>query len=190
MDEHAEGVHWHEVDVDFKEGKGMRPRHEVLRELREKVEGVGDVYVNVGQPISHRLDHLLSGVRAQIAIKIFGPELAQLRKFGAQAERALKEVPGLVDLSLEPLVPIPQLKIAIDREAAAKFALRPGSLAEDLEMALNGEAVSSIIEEQRLYEIYVRLDDESRSSPASIEKTLLKTLPNGQTVSVGDVAQV
>ncbi|MBL7716561.1 MAG: efflux RND transporter permease subunit [Bdellovibrionales bacterium] len=188
MDEHAEGVHWSEIDVDFKESE--RPKGVVLQELREKVEKVGDIYLNIGQPISHRLDHLLSGVRAQIAVKLFGPELPELRRIGAQIEGVLKEIPGIVDLQLEPLVLIPQLKIAINREEAARFAVRPGSLAEDLEMALNGEQVASFLQSQRIYDIFMRLDDQSRVSPDAIKATLMKTLPNGQTIRVSDVAEV
>jgi CzcA family heavy metal efflux pump len=188
MDEHAEGVHWSEIDVDFNEGG--RPRPAVLQDIREKVEAVGDVYVNIGQPISHRLDHLLSGVRAQIAVKIFGSDLTELRRLGLLVEKAMKEIPGLVDLQTEPLVLIPQLKIAIDREEAGLHGIRPGTLAKDLEMALNGETVAQFLEKQRIYDITMRLDDQSRSTPESIESTVIKTLPNAHLVTVGDVATV
>ena len=188
LDEHAEGVHWSEVDVDFKEGG--RPRREVLHDLRERVEAAGDVAVNIGQPISHRLDHLLSGVRAQIAVKVSGPELSELRRLGAQVEDAMKGVPGVVDLALEPLVLIPQLKIAVDREEAARLAVRPGALAQDLEMALNGETVGSVLERQRRHDIFMRLDDVSRADPDAIAATVVKTMPTGRLVTVGDLAQV
>ncbi|MCM2278975.1 MAG: efflux RND transporter permease subunit [Oligoflexia bacterium] len=188
MDEHAEGVHWHEIDVDFKEGG--RPRPVVLHELRQRIEAAGDVYVNLGQPISHRLDHLLSGVRAQIAVKVFGPDLSELRRFGTQVESILKTIPGIVDLSLEPLVLIPQLKLAIDREEAGRFGLRSGTLAEELEMALNGEEVGQMIEGQRLSSIFMRLDDPSRATPESISGILLKTLPNARTIRLSDIANV
>jgi CzcA family heavy metal efflux pump len=188
MDEHAEGVHWSEIDVDFREDG--RPRQVVLNDLRQKIEEQGDIYVNIGQPISHRLDHLLSGVRAQIAIKIFGPELSELRRFGAKIEELLKEIPGIVDLSSEPLVLIPQLKIAIDRGDAAALGISPGALAENLEFALNGEEVASVLEGQRTYDVFARLDEESRSTPETIGSTPIKTLPNGEVVKVEDVARV
>jgi CzcA family heavy metal efflux pump len=188
MDEHAEGVHWSEIDVDFKEGG--RPREVVLKELRENVEKCGDVYVNIGQPISHRLDHLLSGVRAQIAIKIFGTELTELRRLGVQVETILKDIPGVVDLSLEPSIPIPQLKIAIDRDAVAPLGIRPGEIVQDLEGYLNGEAVAQFIEKQRLYDIVMRLDDNSRKAPEDIGNVLVKTLPNGRTVKVSDIGEI
>lgn len=189
MDEHAEGVHWSEIDVDFKEEEG-RDRATVLQDIRTKIEAVGDVYVNIGQPISHRLDHLLSGVRAQMAIKIFGPDLTELRRLGIQVEKTMKGINGIVDLQLESIVLIPQLKILIDREETGKYGIGPGGLAEDLEMALNGSAVAQLIEQQRLFDIYMRLDDDSRANPDSINSTILRTRPNGQKIRVSDVAEV
>ncbi len=188
MDEHAEGVHWHEIDVDFKDDG--RPRPLVLEEIREKIEATGDVYVNLGQPIGHRLDHLLSGVRAQIALKIFGPELSELRRLGGETYNLLEKIPGVVDLQVEPLVLIPQLKIAVDREEAGKFGIRSGNLTEDLEIALNGESAGQFIEGQRTHEIFMRLDDESRSSPESIGSTVIKRLPSGQGVKLNDVTRI
>ncbi len=188
MDEHAEGVHWSEIDVDFKEGG--RARAAVLKEIREKIEQTGDVYVNIGQPISHRLDHLLSGVRAQIAIKIFGPELTELRRLGGEVFGLLENVSGVVDLQVEQLVLIPQLKVAIDREEAGKRAMAPGAVADDLEVALNGEVTGFFIEGQKSHEIFMRLDETSRSSPDAISSTLLKTLPSGQRIVLSDIAQV
>lgn len=188
MDEHAEGVHWHEIDVDFKEEGRARPI--VLQEIRERIEKVGDVYVNLGQPISHRLDHLLSGVRSQIAVKVFGPDLGELRRLGGEIFTALQNVKGVVDLQTEPLVLIPQLKIDIDREASAKFGLRSGTLAEDLEIALNGETVVQFLENQRLFDVFMRLDDASRRTPEKISDTLVKFLPTGQGIRLSDVANV
>lgn len=188
MDEHAEGVHWHEIDVDFKaEG---RPRPLVLNEIRERIEKVGDVYVNIGQPISHRLDHLLSGVRAQLAVKIFGPDLGELRRIGGEVYDALQSTKGIVDLQTEPLVLIPQLKVAIDREESAKKGIRAGTLAEDLEISLNGETVAQLLENQQLFDIFLRLDDKSRATPEKISDTLVKYLPSGQGVKLSDVAEI
>jgi len=188
MDEHAEGVHWSEIDVDFKEGG--RPKEIVLKEIRANIGKTGDVYVNIGQPISHRLDHLLSGVRAQIAVKVFGSDLAELRRIGVDVETALKEIPGVVDLALEPSIPIPQLKIAVDRDAIAQVGIRPGDVVQDLEGYLNGETVAQFIDQQRVYDIVMRLDDASRSSPDTIGKVVVKTLPNGTTVQVEDIATI
>lgn len=189
MDEHAEGVHWSEIDVDFKSEKG-RPRSIVLQEIRERIEKAGDVYVNLGQPISHRLDHLLSGVRAQIAVKVFGPDLGELRRFGGEIFEVLKGIKGVVDLQTEPLVLIPQLKIAIDREASSGFGLRSGTLAEDLEIALNGETVTQFLENQRMHDVFLRLDDPSRETPEKIGSTLIKVLPTGQGIKLSDVSSI
>ncbi len=188
MDEHAEGVHWHEIDVDFK--SGGRPRQIVLQEIRERIEKTGDVYVNLGQPISHRLDHLLSGVRAQIAVKIFGPDLGELRRLGGEIFDALQNIKGVVDLQTEPLVLIPQLKIAVDRESSSRYGLRSGTLAEDLEIALNGETVSQFLENQKMFDVFMRLDEESRSTPEKISNTLVKLMPTGMGVKLGDVANI
>ena len=188
MDEHAEGVHWSEIDVDFKEGG--RKKHIVLQEIREKIEAVGDVYINIGQPISHRLDHLLSGVRAQIAVKIVGPDLTELRRLGVQAESLMQAIPGIVDLNLEPVVPIPQLKIAIDREAAAQKVISPGKLSQDLDRTLNGEHVGQFIENQRFFSIVMKLDDASKKSPERLERMMIKTMPNGETVRLADIAEI
>jgi CzcA family heavy metal efflux pump len=188
MDEHAEGVHWHEIDVDFKP-KG-RPRQIVLQEIRERIEKVGEVYVNLGQPISHRIDHLLSGVRAQIAVKVFGPDLGELRRLGGEILDALQNIKGIVDLQTEPLVLIPQLKIAIDREASGKYGLRSGTLAEDLKIALNGETVASLLDNQKMFDVFMRLDDHSKSTPDKISETLVKFLPTGQGVRLGDIANI
>lgn len=189
MDEHAEGVHWSEIDVDFHENKS-RPRQIVLNEIRKKIENLGNVYVNVGQPISHRLDHMLSGTRAQIVIKVFGTDLTKLRQIAVQVESILSKIEGIVDLQIEPLVKIPQLKISIDREESAKYWMNPGELAEDLEMALNGKSVASVLEKQRIYEVFMRLDDSSRLSPKTIGNVVLKVMPNGEVIRLNDVAQV
>lgn len=188
MDEHAEGVHWHEIDVDFKEAG--RERLLVLQEIRENIQKVSDVAVNLGQPISHRLDHLLSGVRAQLAIKIFGPDLAELRRLGGEVMALIKEIPGIVDLQTEPLVLVPQLKIAIDRMAAAQKGIGAGQLAEDLEIALNGKGVSRFLEKQSLYDIFMRLDDASRMDFEKIKKLPVKTLPTGEPIIVGEIANI
>ncbi len=188
MDEHAEGVHWHEIDVDFKEGGRAHPI--VLNEIRQNIEKAADVYVNIGQPISHRLDHLLSGVRAQMAIKIFGSDLGELRRLGGQVQSLMKEIKGIVDLQLEQLVLVPQLKMAIDRDEAAKVGIRSGTLAEDIEMALHGTKVAQVLEKQQIFDVFMRLDDGSRADPEKIKSTMVKVRPSGAPVRIEDVAEV
>ena len=187
-DEHAEGVHYSEIDVDFKEGG--RPRRIVLDEIRENLKQVEGVAVNVGQPISHRLDHLLSGVRAEIAIKVFGSELATLRAKASEIKKALEGVPGLVDLQVEQQVLIPQVKIRLLREEAARFGIVLGDLSSKLEMALNGEVVAQVLDKQRVFNVFLRFDDKSRSNIDLIKNTTIKIMPDGTRVRLSQVADV
>lgn len=190
LDEHAEGVHSSEIDVDFKaEGEG-REKSVVLGEIRAKLESLEGAFVSVGQPISHRLDHLLSGVRAQIAIKVFGPQLSTLRAKTAEIFSAIKDVDGVVDLQLEQQVLIPQVKIQILREETAQFGILSGELIDNLEMALNGEVVGQVIDQQRYFDITMRFDEISRSDPDTIKKATVKIMPDGTKVLLEQVADV
>ena len=188
LDEHAEGVHYTEIDIDFKEGG--RPRPAVMEEMRKKLEGIEGAFSSIGQPISHRLDHLLSGVRAQVAIKVFGPELTSLRGKAAEIHKALEGTPGLVDLQIEQQVLIPQVKIQLLREDAAKYGLVIGELTESLEKALNGEIIAQVIDQQRTFNIFMRFDDQSRADLERIKKTTLRILPDGTRVTLEKVADI
>ncbi len=188
MDEHAEGVHWSEIDVDFhKEGRG---REIVLKELREKLASIPNTYANIGQPISHRLDHLLSGVRAQIAIKIIGPDLSKLRRYGRQLEKKLKDIKGLVDLQLEQQVLTPQVKIHLYREDAAKYGINISDIVLLLEVALNGKSVGNIIEDQKIFDISMRFNELSRKDLDLLRETAIRVLPTGKVIRLKDVASV
>jgi CzcA family heavy metal efflux pump len=188
MDEHAEGVNMSEIDVDFKEGG--RPREEVLNEIRKNLQEVPNVLVNVGQPISHRIDHMMSGVPSQIAIKVFGTDLQTLREKGQEIQNSLSTVPGLVDLKLEQQTPVPQAKIFILREQAAKFGLSAGEVTHLLESAFNGDIVAQIIEEQRIFDVYFRFDDVSRGTLEAMGETIIKVMPDGSKVKVNQVADI
>jgi len=188
LDEHAEGVHYSEIDVDFK-GEG-RPRPVVLNEMRKKLESIEGVFINIGQPISHRLDHLLSGVRAQIAIKIFGPELTVLRAKAAEIQQVLQGTPGLVDLQTEQQVLVPQVKIQLLREEAAKYGIVLGDLATLLEMALKGEVVAQVLESQRIFNVFMRFDEKSRSNLELMKRTTIKVMPDGTRIPLERVADV
>ncbi|MBD65973.1 MAG: CusA/CzcA family heavy metal efflux RND transporter [Halobacteriovoraceae bacterium] len=188
MDEHAEGVHWSEIDVDFHEGG--RDRDIVLQEIRDKLATIPNTYANIGQPISHRLDHLLSGVRAQIAIKIIGPDLSTLRRLGKDLERKLKDIKGLVDLQLEQQVLVPQVKVHIYREDAANYGINISDLIEMLEIALNGKEVGNIIEDQKIFDITMRFDEKTRVDLEKLEKVVVRVLPTGQVITLADVASV
>lgn len=187
LDEHAEGVHYSEIDVDFKPSK--RKHEEVLADVRDKLVQIPGVVVNIGQPISHRLDHLLSGVRAQIAVKLFGVDLATLRTKATDIESIMKTIPGIVDLQIEKQVLIPQVKIQVDRDKALKYGVQAGALTEFLETALNGKVVSQVLEGQRTYDVLVRFSDDSRSDLDAIRHSLIDT-PSGVKVPLENLATV
>lgn len=130
LDEHAEGVHYSEIDVDLKpSGRG---RDAVIEDIRSRL-AILPAAVSIGQPISHRLDHLLSGVRAQIAIKIYGDDLDTLRGLAGELRERLALIPGLTDLQVEKQVLIHQIKIRLDHEQAARHGVTPGQVLRALE---------------------------------------------------------
>ena len=173
LDEHAEGVHYSEIDVDFRKTK--RTREQILDEVRDKLGQIPGVVVSVGQPISHRLDHLLSGVRAQIAVKIFGQNLDDLRAAAAEVQAQMKTVNGIVDLQIEKQVLMPQVKITADREKAKLYGVAVGELNEQLETALNGRTVGQVLQGQKTYDIVVRADEASRGSVEAMRQLLVDT---------------
>lgn len=173
-DEHAMDVNFSELEVGLELGGG--DREEILAEIRERAASIPGLSVTVGQPISHRIEHLVSGVRANLAIKIFGSDLDQLRSLAKQAEAAMKTVPGLVDLAVEPQADVPQLVIRPKPTELAAFGLRPGELARFVEMAFAGETVAAWWEDERVYDVIARLPavyqsdlDLLRATPIDVE---------------------
>lgn len=188
-DEHAEGVHTSEIDVDFIEGG--RSRFEVLEEIRERLEANLDgVFLNIGQPISHKIDHMMSGINSQIAIKLYGPDLGTLRRKATEIYRAIKDTEGLVDLQVERQTRVPESKIYLMREDAAKHGLILGNLTHSLETALNGTVVAQVLEDQRYSDVVVRLDDRSRANLDLIASMPVRIKPDGSQVLLKDVADV
>ncbi|MBG6082850.1 HME family heavy-metal exporter [Rubrivivax gelatinosus] len=175
LDEHAEGVHSSEIEVDLKPGE--RSRDAVMADIR-RVLAVLPAQVSVGQPISHRLDHLLSGVRAQIAIKVFGDDTDTLRGVAEQLRQALAGVPGLVDLSVEKQVLIPQLAVRLDPRKAAQAGLSPGEAVRVLQALTDGTTAAQIVDGARRYDLVLRLPDTARS-PQALAQTLIDT-PSGR----------
>ncbi len=160
LDEHAEGVHYTEMDVDLKASE--RSREEIINDLRTRLSVLPAVS-NVGQPISHRLDHLLSGVRAQIALKVYGDDLDTLRSLAGDLRDRLSRIPGVTDLAVEKQVLIPQIKIHVDYEQAAQYGVAPGVLLRSLEQMIEGERVTQIVEGNRRFDLLVRLPEQGRS---------------------------
>ncbi len=187
LDEHAEGVHYSEIDVDLRESD--RTREEILAAIREQLAIVPGVSVSVGQPISHRLDHLQSGVRAQIAVKLFGDDLSTLRSKAEEIRNAMQTVDGAVDVQIERQVLIPQVRFNVDRARAAQYGLPPGEITETLETALNGKTVSTAIDGARRYDVVVRFDDASRGSLDALRKVTIDT-PQGSQIPVSAVATI
>lgn len=184
LDEHAEGVHSAEIDVDLK--RSSRDREAVMADIRARL-AVLPAQVAIGQPISHRLDHLLSGVRAQIALKIFGDDTDTLRGLAEQMRQGLSGVPGLVDLTVEKQVLIPQITVRLDHRKAAQVGLSPGEAIRVLQALTDGAHGAQIVEGMRRYELVLRLPDGKRS-PQDLERTLIDT-PAGQ-IPVSAIATV
>jgi Cu/Ag efflux pump CusA len=166
-----------------------RSRTEVLADIRDRITLIPGVYVNIGQPISHRLDHIMSGIRAQIAVKIFGSDLRVLRDAAHELHEIISRVPGVVDLQLEPQIEVSQVRLQINRDAAARCGLAPGDIAALLETAYRGRVVSQILDEDRFFSLVVWFDESSRNDPEVIQQTILET-PSGRRVSLGEVVDV
>ena len=161
LDEHAEGVHSAEIDVDLKPSD--RGREEIIGDIRARL-AVLPAGVNVGQPISHRLDHMLSGVRAQIALKIFGDDLDTLRGVAEQLKTRMEKVPGLVDISVERQVRIPQVQVVVDYEKAYAHGIAPATITDALSTLINGRVVSQIVEGNRRHDVVLRVLDKDRTT--------------------------
>ena len=184
LDEHAEGVHSSEMDVDLK--PSARSREEIIADLRTRL-AVLPAVSNVGQPISHRLDHLLSGVRAQIALKIYGDDLDTLRGLAGDMQSRLSRIPGITDLQIEKQVLIPQVKIRIDYDQAARLGVAPGTLLRSLQEMIEGERITQVVEGNRRFDLLVRLPDSQRGA-TDLANLLIET-PTGR-VPLSQLAQI
>ncbi|MFM9938747.1 MAG: efflux RND transporter permease subunit [Hyphomicrobiaceae bacterium] len=161
LDEHAEGVHSSEIEVDLKPSE--RSKTDIINDIRSRLS-VLPAATNIGQPISHRLDHMLSGVRAQIAVKIFGEDLDTLRSLAEEMRQRLAKIPGVVDLQVERQVRIPQLEITVNYKKAALYGLQPAQVTEQLERLSNGRLVSRLVDGSKRFDLVVRLPDRMRTT--------------------------
>jgi HME family heavy-metal exporter len=161
LDEHAEGVHSAEIEVDLK--PSTRSKREIVADIRRRL-AILPVAVNVGQPISHRLDHLLSGVRAEIAVKIFGDDLDTLRRTAEELRQRLARISGLVDLQIEKQVLIPQLEIRVDYSRAALYGVQPAAVVEQLSRLSNGRVISRVVDGYRRFDVVLRLPEYMRTT--------------------------
>ncbi|MBE2242814.1 MAG: efflux RND transporter permease subunit [Burkholderiaceae bacterium] len=186
LDEHAEGVHYTEMDVDLK--PSARSRDEIVADIRKRL-AVLPAAISIGQPISHRLDHLLSGVRAQIALKLYGDDLDTLRGLADELRERLAAIPGITDLQIEKQVLIPQVKIRVDYDAAARHGVAPGALLRSLEQMIDGERITQVIEGNRRFDLVVRLPDAARDVDALAKlpiATPLGSVPLAQLATIDD----
>lgn len=188
-DEHAMGLNVSEIDIDFKKDI-KRSREEILNDIREKLSTFEGMNVSVGQPIAHLIDHMSSGVAAQIAIKIYGQDLQGLRQSAMSVKEAIQNVPGLVDVRVEQQGLLPQLKIHVLRDLAADYGVSAGEITSVLESALNGDVIAQVIEGQKYFDVFFRYDEQSRKDIESIQNMILTILPDGRKVKVADVADV
>ncbi|CAM3146256.1 Cobalt-zinc-cadmium resistance protein CzcA [Methylobacterium mesophilicum] len=174
LDEHAEGVHSSEIEVELK-GTG-RGKDAVVADIRRRLSAL-PLSVNVGQPISHRLDHMLSGVRAELALKIFGEDLDALRSVANDLRDRMARIPGLADLQVERQVRIPQLEIRVDYTRAALYGVQPAAVVEQLSRLSNGRVVSTVADGYKRFDVVLRLPERQRTTQGL--KDLLIETPSG-----------
>jgi len=187
LDEHAQGVEAAEIDVGLTMQK--RSKEEFLQELRRGLTAVPGMNITIGQPISHRIDHMLSGTRANIAVKIFGDDLRRLRALAQQVRDSMAKVPGVVDLSIEQQTDIPTLRLQFDRDRIARVGLKVEEVSEAVETAFLGKNVSRVLEGQRSFDLVVRAEDANRQNLEAVRSTLIDT-PLGGKVPLAMLAEV
>ncbi|GAA5522612.1 efflux RND transporter permease subunit [Aliifodinibius salicampi] len=188
MSEHAQGVNASEINVDLEIPEGTT-KEQVLEELRSELNVVSGTNITIGQPLGHRIDHMLSGTRANIAVKIFGPDLYRLRTLAEEVRGQMEGIEGVVDLSVEQQQNVPQIQIRPDRRALARYGMNIGDLSEKIDVAFAGETVSQIIEGDQLFDLMVRYDEEHRGSIKAVRNAEL-TLEDGIIVPLSELASI
>jgi CzcA family heavy metal efflux pump len=185
-DEHVQGVNASEMEVVLRPG---RPKAELLSEMRRAVATIPGISVSFGQPISHRIDHMISGSRTNLAVKLFGPDLSVLRGLSSATEAILRDVPGLVDLSNQEQATVPELLVEFDRAAMARHGVTPAGLARSLEALFQGTAAGEIVEGGLTSRVVVRFPERLRARRDEMA-ALPVTTPSGATLRLSDVAHI
>ncbi len=188
-DEHVQGVNASEMEVVLAPLEAGRAKDELVDEMRAAVATIPGTTVSFGQPISHRIDHMISGSKTNLAVKVFGPDLAVLRALASRIEQVLGEVPGIVDLSNQEQAAIPQLVIDFDRTVMARHGLLPADLADAVEALFQGIAAGEIVEEGTASTVALRFPPQLRSSPDKLSALPVST-PTGDIVRLGSVARI
>jgi Cu(I)/Ag(I) efflux system membrane protein CusA/SilA len=186
LDEHALGVNVSEIEAPFVLGK--RSKDDVLTEIREKLKSLPGVNIEIGQPISHRIDAMLSGTRANIAIKLFGTDLNKMFALGNQIKASIMDVKGIADLNVEQQVERPQLKIAPKREMLAKYGMTPPEFAEIVNIMLAGEVVSQVYEDNKSFDLTLKVNDNSRKTAECISNLIVDA--GGRKIPFGYIADI
>ncbi|MEQ8905045.1 efflux RND transporter permease subunit, partial [Ekhidna sp.] len=187
LDEHAQGVNAAEIDVPFTlDGKS---KEQFFEEVRTKLSVVPGVNITLGQPIAHRIDHMLSGTRANIAIKIFGDDLQRLFELGKSVETNINSIEGIADVAVDQQIEVPQIRITPKRQMLSAYGVTVGDLMGQVDIAFAGEKAGEIYEGQKYFDLIVRFQKESRSSMESIQAALV-TLPNGGQITLDQLADV
>jgi len=187
LDEHSQTTNSAEIDVNFE--LDGRDSEDFMAEVRAKLAGIPGIASTVGQPLGHRIDHMLSGTRANIAIKLFGTELNKMFLLGNEIKSAIVDIPGLVDVSVEQQVEIPQVQIQANREMLARYGITMGQFNEFVELAFAGERIADIYEGQRKFDLVVRLNKDYTESIEGIKSALIDT-QDGKKVPLSQVANV
>jgi Cu/Ag efflux pump CusA len=187
LDEHVQGVESAEIDVTL--SMKQRTKEEVLAEIRERVTLLPGMNVTVGQPISHRIDHMLSGTRANVAVKIFGDDLTMLRTLARQVQAAMQPVSGVVDLATEQQTDIPVVRVVARPEDAARFGLQPGDVAAKVGTAFVGTEVNRVLEGQLTFPMVLRYPPEDLRDLTVLKQTLIDS-PSGAKVPLESVAHI
>jgi CzcA family heavy metal efflux pump len=185
-DEHVQGVNGAEMEVVLRPG---RPKEELLEAMRRAVATIPGVNVTFGQPISHRIDHMVSGSKSSLAVKVFGPDMTVLRKLAGRAEQLIREVPGIVDVSNQEQAGVPQLLVEFDRSAMARYGLTPAHLTRVVEALFQGTGAGEILESGITSRVVVRFPERLRVDRAALGSLPVPT-PSGRVVRLGEVARV
>ena len=187
LDEHAQGVNAAEIDVSLELGK--RSKEELLAALRRDLSQIPGVNITIGQPISHRIDHMLSGTRASLAVKIFGPDLYELRRLAEKVRAVMDSEAGIVDLAVEQQSDIPLLLVSYRRDSLARHGLSVATVSSTLEAAYQGLTVSRMIEGQSAFDLVIRLGGDSGWSLENIGDLRVDT-PAGAKVPLSTLASI
>ncbi len=187
LDEHAQGVNSAEIDARF--ALDGRSRERMLEELREALSIVPGTNLTIGQPLGHRIDHMLSGTRANIAVKVFGDDLTELKSLAERIRDHMSGIPGVVDLAVDQQNFVPQIRIRPNRVALAAYGFTVADFLESIDIAFNGEVVSRVMEGQQTFELLVRYDDNNRGSLDRIRRATIDT-PSGAYIALTELAEV